>query len=281
LARTRFLSLLAWTSACGFGIACNAIWGVDQLEYDGQGSGATSSGAGGGDSGGSTVVGGQGASASGGSGTAAGPTGGSGGSLCVTPCTTPPNAECYEAVGTCDPLTGDCSYPTKADGTTCGETSCPEWSVCSWDGECSSSGTRARTCTDYICSAGNCTSGTHDESDPCSRTVDNGTGCSAGYCCSHTCVARHDENNCGSCGVSCSGSTSCVQLHDHSGQYSCTCTYDSTCQGEGFGSGATCYDDLTQKLCNCQCPGGATSCTGQCAGGGICSDTPGQNYCHY
>jgi hypothetical protein len=92
-------------------------------------------------------------------------------------------------------------------------------------------------------------------------------------------VARNSNGNCGSCGVSCGGQ-SCVQEHDHPGQYSCTCSSNAFCQGAGFGGNATCYNDGTQMLCNCQCSSGS-SCGGQCAGGGTCADVSGHNYCHY
>jgi hypothetical protein len=178
------------------------------------------------------------------------------------------------------PPSGECSYILKPDGATCAETTCGDWSACLWDGECSNSGSHGRTCTDFVCDTGTCTATARDETGDCSRTVANGSGCSVGYCCSNSCVHRDDDANCGSCGVHCS-SGGCVEVHDHQSNFSCKCSSDSTCRQIGFGSIATCYDDNTQMLCNCQCPGGASSCKGECAGGGTCADVGGQNYCHY
>ena len=277
-------------------VGCNSIWGIDDLDYSsssatepgGWGTGAGGHGGtaslGGGGHGGMAGFGGAGAEAgtggtAGAGGTAGG--GGSGGSLCSAPCDSPPNALCYQAQGSCDPGTGDCSYTALANGTSCGQTTCGAYGSCIWDGPCSHSGHRTRTCTDYACQGGTCSSTQRSEDDPCSRTVANGTACGNGqYCCSQSCVARNSNANCGSCGVSC-GSQTCVQLHDHAGQYSCTCFGNAFCQGAGFGGGATCYNDGVQTVCNCQCPGGLLSCTGQCAGGGTCADIPGHNYCHY
>jgi hypothetical protein len=254
-------------------LGCNAIWGIDDLGY-GQGASAGSAGWGLGAGG----HGGMGAAAAAGGMGAAG-AGGGGGSPCGGPCDSPPNLECYEPLGSCEPSTGDCIYAARADTTSCGVTSCADWGACAWDGPCSNSGSRQRSCTDYLCAAGSCGPVARTESDACAQTVADGTACSGGYCCSNSCVARNSNANCGSCGVHC-GSQSCVQLHDHAGQYSCTCGSDSFCRGAGFGSLATCWNDGTQMLCNCQCASG-TSCSGQCAGGGTCAHVTGQNYCHY
>lgn len=193
-------------------------------------------------------------------------------------CTAPPNTACYNAAGTCNPASGACQYQTKADNTSCGTTTCGGWSACSWNGECSNSGSQSRSCTDYRCSSGTCNTVPRTENQACTRTVANGTSCSAGYCCSNSCVARNNKSHCGSCGVNC-GTQSCVKITGLS-QYSCTCVSNAFCQGAGFGGIATCYTASGQSVCNCQCPSG-TSCTGQCSGGGTCADVPGHNYCHY
>lgn len=267
---------------------CNLMWGIDELEYagDDQGGAATaaptgSAGSGGTSSGGSGVTS-SGTGVAGSAGSAAGPVGGAGGAgggPCSEPCDDPPNDVCYQPTGTCNPSTGECSYTRLADGTECAATSCGSYGSCSWSSECSNAGTRYRTCTDYECSAGTCAPSTRQESDPCSRTVSNGTACSAGYCCANVCVARNDHDNCGSCGISC-GTLSCVALVAHPGQYSCNCFTNDFCRNAGFGALATCWHDGIQSACNCQCSTGS-SCTGQCAGGGICADVSGHNYCHY
>lgn len=268
--------------------ACNAVWGIDGLDYDRGGSGAVGATGGTGGAAGAhtgltgtgTSVGGWSPTTSSGSGaSAAGPTGGSGGDPCAAPCNTPPNSECYEPTGTCDPQTGGCSYTMLANGTTCASTTCGDWDTCDWDGPCSNSGSRSRTCTDYTCQTGTCTPSQRQDPGDCSRTVANGTSCSGGYCCSQSCVARNNVHHCGSCGIDC-GSDDCVELHGTANQYSCTCYSTQICKSLGFGSAATCWDDGVQMVCNCQCSSGS-SCTGQCAGGGICQMVSGHNYCHY
>ena len=257
-------SVLWPAAACTLLLGCNAVWGIDDLGYGGS-SGASSLGGLGGAAGATSTTGGS---------------GGSGGASCTTICDSPPNTECYEPIGSCVPPNGECSYALKPDGTACADTTCTDWSACAWDGGCSNSGSHARTCTDFVCDSGTCTATARDEAGTCSRTVSNGSGCSAGYCCSNSCVPRDDDGNCGTCGVHCS-SGGCVGITGHPGRYSCKCSSNDTCQHIGFGSIATCYSYNGQMLCNCQCPGGASSCKAECAGGGTCADVSGHNYCHY
>lgn len=193
-------------------------------------------------------------------------------------CSSPPDGACYETVGSCDPATGSCAYSPKQNGTPCGATTCDDWGSCQWNGECSESGTKNRACTDFKCSTGTCSPSNRSETGTCSRSIPNGTSCSAGYCCSNSCVARNSKTNCGSCGVNC-GTNSCVKITGLN-YYSCTCSSNSFCRGAGFGDIATCYDGDGQMICDCQCSSG-TSCGGQCAGGGTCADVSGHNYCHY
>jgi hypothetical protein len=282
------LCLPAFAAVVGLVVAagCNAMWGIDELEYgaDRAGGAASAGSTSGGFGGGSTTSGSSTATAShaggwagaGGSGNVAGH---GGGHLCTEPCDDPPNDTCYEPSGTCDPATGECTYEPLPDGTQCAATDCGSYGSCTWSGECSNSGTRYRTCTDYECASGTCSPSSRQESDGCSRTVSNGTPCSAGYCCSNACVARNSNGNCGSCGIDC-GASSCVGIVSQPGQYSCTCATNSFCRNAGFGADSTCWHDGIQSVCNCQCVSGSP-CSGQCAGGGICSAVPGHNYCHY
>ncbi|HQP37351.1 MAG TPA: hypothetical protein PLI95_19340 [Polyangiaceae bacterium] len=197
-------------------------------------------------------------------------------------CTTPPNSDCYQGSGSCDPATGNCSYPSKPNGTECGATTCGAYGACAPTGECSASGTKERSCTDHKCQSGTCSPSSRTESAACSLVVTDGSPCSAGYCCSNACVPRYSNAHCGACGVECY-LTSCQQIAGaNPAQFSCTCTGDAYCKNAGFGPDATCYDDgKGQQLCDCQCPGGALSCYGECPGGALCADVSGHNYCHY
>ncbi|HQP36511.1 MAG TPA: hypothetical protein PLI95_15085 [Polyangiaceae bacterium] len=193
-------------------------------------------------------------------------------------CNDPPGNPCLEASGSCDPGSGNCVYPNKANGTQCGSTTCDGWGTCSWNGECSGTGSHSRTCTEYKCSAGTCSPSSYNDSEGCTRTVNNGTPCSAGYCCSNNCVAKNDHANCGACGVDC-GEYACVKISGKS-FYTCSCYSNDWCRSHGFGPKATCYTYNGQSLCNCQCDGDV-NCTGQCAGGATCAEVSYHNYCFY
>lgn len=162
-------------------------------------------------------------------------------------------------------------------GTACGTTTYGAWSACGgFSSACDTNGTRTRTKTTYACNAtGTCAATNTTESGTCTRTVANGTSCGTGkYCCSGGCYAKNNVNHCSSCGIKCSSGT-CASIGG--GQYSCTCSSNAQCQGDGFGSGATCWAPTGgQMYCNCQCT--TANC---CAGGADCKKPSGNNYCSY
>lgn len=52
-------------------------------------------------------------------------------------CNTPPNTQCYEAMGTCNKSSGECIYPAKSSSTTCNDgDSCTENDLCNGAGNC-------------------------------------------------------------------------------------------------------------------------------------------------
>lgn len=70
--------------------------------------------------------------------------------LCVpgnpVECSTPPNASCYETTGTCDKVTGDCSYAKRGAGTPCeADSDACTGDVCDGLGTCVLGA--AKTCT--------------------------------------------------------------------------------------------------------------------------------------
>ena len=116
---------------------------------------------------------------------------------------------------------------------------------------------------------------------PCSGKTD-GTAYAPegphGRCCSGEATKINTNANCGGCGIRCGAGAVCEEFVI--GHYACTCAADSACIGAGYGPAATCYQ-AGGSYCNCQCPGGASTCANQCAGRAICHVMPGNNYCGY
>lgn len=137
-----------------------------------------------------------------------------------------------------------------------------------------------------VCSAGACTVATSSQSEVCTRTVPNRTGCGTPWhgCCGGTCVDfRTNDSHCGACNVDCGalGST-CESVADRG--YACGCGGSGTpsCQSLLWEQ-ATCYPFGGQTLCDCQCPTlvGDTVCAGGgCGPGFYCWDcNGGHNVC--
>ncbi len=176
------------------------------------------------------------------------------------PCTKP----CDEAAKKCASCSAD------AD---CGPVTYTQWS-CAYANVCATAGPGTRTASTPKCVSGSCTVVKSTQSQTCTRAVANGTTCGTNdYCCSGACVARNDPNHCSACGVKCS-TGSCGSIGG--GQYSCTCSSNAACVGDGFGAGATCWAPSGQTYCNCQC-----TTAGCCGGGAACDKPSGINYCTY
>ncbi|MCC7541464.1 MAG: hypothetical protein IT379_34925, partial [Deltaproteobacteria bacterium] len=156
-----------------------------------------------------------------------------------------PPTVCF--VSTCDPDVGCVDVP-KPFGVECNDfDACTPSSMCDGGGDC----TGAVSCMDD----GNpCTTETCSGLGCVSADVPDGTVCAAGACCGGRCVSTStDEMNCGSCGLGCASSTSCL---------SGICT--------GCGSAAACNDGLTCTVDQCDGTCANILMPGFCLIDGIC-----------
>jgi len=155
---------------------------------------------------------------------------------------------CHVA-GTCDPNTGNCSGPAKADGTACNDgDACTQVDTCQ-AGTCTGTGPKACAAIDQCHSAGTC--------DPASGTCstphkDNGTTCNDGDACTQT-----DACQFGTCiGASPKACTAGDQCHTAG-----TCDPSSgTCSNPAKDNGAPC-DDGDKCTAGDACTGGACAGT--------------------
>ncbi len=190
-----------------------------------------------------------------------------------------------------------CKCPGGTEETTCND---GKDNDCDGKKDCSDSNCNGKTCgsngkkcagTSCKCPGGtketNCSDGKDNDCDgktDCADSDCNQKSCgSYSRCCSGKCVSLKSKSNCGACGINC-GSNSCVQNSSHTGNYICACDHSNAqCRDFGYGSSATCWDTngTPYTRCNCQCPDGASTCKGQCAGGATCHDVSGINYCSY
>ncbi len=178
--------------------------------------------------------------------------------------------QCHVA-GTCDPTTGACSNPAKADGTTCSDgNACTQRDTCE-SGQCV--GTNPVTCTasDQCHEAGTCDPTTGMCSNPAKP---DGTSCSDGNACTQT--DKCESGQCvGTNPVTCSALDQC---HDAG-------TCDPTtgmCSNPARPDGTTCNDGnactQSDKCESGQCVGtNPVTCTAldQCHVAGTCDPTTG------
>lgn len=145
-------------------------------------------------------------------------------------CDTPPS-ECQTTDGaTCNPATGQCSYPNKANDTPCGQNKC--------NNTCQSG-----TCvnTPVVCAGANACNSACDENTGICRTNPEprrqGFSCNAGagMCVNGTCEATNSGTN------TCSGVNACLAPTFCNEAQTCICY--STAEGAGF-----CID-RTQAIC--------------------------------
>ena len=173
-----------------------------------------------------------------------------------------------------------CSRST--DDRTCGTTTRTEWSACQgFDDSCDGTGTRYRWETTYRCGDGQCATSRNRVTEPCTRSVANGTACGAGRaCCGGQCKRMDSNADCGACGISCSAIGSCQSTG--TGGHACRgCTTNAVCQRE-LNNAATCWSPAGAWWCRCQCPVDRTVCSnGGCGVGFFCHDDngTGANYC--
>ncbi|MGM0578075.1 MAG: hypothetical protein ACQEXJ_20290 [Myxococcota bacterium] len=148
--------------------------------------------------------------------------------------------------------TEPCSRSTQGDS--CGSSSCGGWSSCGgFDSPCDETGQRTRSCTESVCSGGQCQSDSYTETDACSRNTD-GEACGSEDCSSWSGCAGY--------------SSTC----DETGRRVRTCTSfqcsNGSCHGDDEYEQDTCTrntdgiycDDDTNCTENDACSNG--SCTG-------------------
>jgi MYXO-CTERM domain-containing protein len=99
-----------------------------------------------------------------------------------------PSDQCHVA-GTCDPVSGNCSNPTAADGTTCSSgNQCMSGETCT-TGVCGSGTAKSCTAQDACHVAGTCDPASGNCSNP---TAPDGTVCPGGTCSSGSCALTPD-----------------------------------------------------------------------------------------
>lgn len=110
---------------------------------------------------------------------------------------------------------------------------------------------------------------------PCSKTTCDGNGACVGnkvadgtncggkstICCNGNCITVNSVTNCGGCGITCAGSSSCISVAS-SGVYACGCESTGCPPGQG------CLGRAGPDLCQCS----STSCTGDA---GTCANVVG------
>ncbi len=192
------------------------------------------------------------------------------------PCT-PPD-DCHGA-GTCDPLTGTCTYPTLEDGTTCNDGNlCTQRDICS-KGVCK--GLDPITCTVIspchyrgTCepSTGVCSTPLRPDGTTCddSNACTTGTSCTQGVCGGGTTKTCPAQNNCHEDGV-CNTETGVCSVVRKDDGAPCTdfnqCTSADQClNGSCVGLSYTCYD-------------GKSCTTDTCKGDGTCSFPVNAGWC--
>ncbi|NUP13395.1 MAG: hypothetical protein HOW73_45735 [Polyangiaceae bacterium] len=241
--------------------ACNAISGLDELEFDleeptGNGGSTTS-----------TALGGSGGAGGGVGGM------GTGGETCVPPCE-PPLGGCYELDAAC--VDGKCVFTPVAQNTPCEDgDACTEGDTCDGEGSCVSgpSCPSDNPCVDRTCDAGSCVD----------AQLGDGTSCGAAAadrCCDGACVdISIDTVHCGGCGRSCEVGEGCQSAADTSScdPHPAETTGRCTCAGTA--------DCPSGQICRTQSPY-AGVCTPEtdadCAPGSMyleVFDCP--NYCLY
>ncbi len=188
----------------------------------------------------------------------------------VTTTTCTASDQCHDA-GTCDPGTGVCSNPAKANGTTCTDSNaCTTGDSCQ-AGTCTPVTTTTCTASDQCHDVGTCDPGTGTCSNPVKT---NGTACADGNACT-----TGDTCQTGTCTPS--GSVTCTasdQCHDAG-----TCnTATGVCSNPAKTDGTTCTDgNACTTTDTCQTgtctPGTAITCTAsdQCHDAGTCDTSTG------
>ncbi|RYZ10213.1 MAG: hypothetical protein EOO73_01155 [Myxococcales bacterium] len=179
--------------------------------------------------------------------------------------------QCHSA-GTCNPSTGACTNPSKANGAACNDgNACTKTDSCQ-SGVCSGSSAVVCAASDQCHSAGTCNPSTGACSEPAKP---NGTACSDGTLCTQTDTCQ--GGTCvGASPVTCAASDQCH------GAGSCD-SATGKCSNPAKVDGTACEDgSLCTQKDSCQagtCKAGApVTCTAsdQCHGAGTCDGASGK-----
>ncbi len=184
--------------------------------------------------------------------------------------------QCHDA-GTCNPLTGVCSNPAKANGTACADgDACTQTDTCQ-GGTCTGANPVVCTAQDQCHDAGTCNPLTGGCSNPAKA---NGTACTDGDACTQTdtcqagtctgtnpvvCTAQNQCHDAGTCNP---GTGVCSNPAKPDGS-ACSdgnaCTAADQCvAGVCQGGAPPCGDGIVQASCGEQCDDGAANGTNQC-----------------
>jgi hypothetical protein len=161
-----------------------------------------------------------------------------------------PIDQCHDR-GTCNPLTGVCSTPAKADGSSCSDASvCSQTDTCQ-AGVCTGGNFKSCVASDQ-CHTPGCDPATGD----CTETVKaDGASCDDGVGCTQSDVCT--SGTCAGASYTCAAPDQCHQ--------SGTCNGDGTCSYTAKANGTSCDDGnpctLSDTCQNGVCSGTSVSCT--------------------
>lgn len=151
----------------------------------------------------------------------------------ITTCTG--GGPCTVGMGSCNPVTGECEYNPRSQGSACEDgVACTENDACDGEGRCEPGPTcpnNDNPCQVRSCIGGECVAG----------DMPNGMLCGqyeADRCCTGQCVnITDDEANCGGCGLACAQGQLCESIavttgcfpHPERTSGRCECTNDVHC----------------------------------------------------
>jgi len=199
----------------------------------------------------------------------------SGGCAAGTPITCTAQDQCHDP-GTCNPGTGVCSNPAKADGSACDDGNpCTQTDACQV-GVCAGGNPVVCVASDQCHMAGTCSSATGLCSNP---SKPNGSACDDGDACTQTdacqsgactganpvvCPTAAPCHHVGSCDSSTGTCPDTIAADGASCDDGNACTSGDTCAGGTCAGGSSCGDGIVQTACGEACDHGAANGADQC-----------------
>ena len=201
-------------------------------------------------------------------------------------------SQCHTA-GTCDPATGQCSNPTKTNGSGCNDgNACTQSDTCQ-SGSCAGGNTVTCSAIGQCYDAGTCNPATGQCSNP---TKTNGSGCSDGNACTQsdtcqsgscaggntvTCTALSQCHDAGTCNPSTGQCSNPAKANGSGCSDGNACTQADTCQGGSCAGGSPvtcsaigqCYDAGTCNPANGQCSNPPKANGSGCSDGNACTQS--------